>query len=121
MNWQDNLLLEGDDPGLAERGQTSWQCTPCTLVLSAGHTIQCKSIKGATIEQYLLAVVSFFAQFSGTDFRKDRPTDVHMGRILAPVLRDIKSFDTIPDRGEPYDPHMHLLGGPLVSCPVPAQ
>jgi hypothetical protein len=117
MNWQDNLLLEGDDPGLAERGQ--YQMAMYAMHLSAGHTIQCKSIKGATIEQYLLAVASFIAQFSGTDFRKDRPTDVHMGRILAPVLRDIKSFDTIPDRREPYDPPMHLVARLLAAQTQP--
>jgi hypothetical protein len=107
MNWQDNLLLEGDDPGLAERGQ--YQLAMYAMHLSAGHSIHCKSIKGATIEQYLLAAASFISHFSGADFRKDRATDAHMGRILAPVLRDIKTFDSIPDRREPYDPQMHLV------------
>jgi hypothetical protein len=105
MNWQDNLLLAGGTPEVALRGQ--YQFSMYALHLSAGHSIYCRSIKVATIGQYLLAVASFVAQFSGVDFRKDHPTDSHMGSILAPVLRDLKKYESIPDRQEPYDPQMH--------------
>jgi hypothetical protein len=107
MNWQDNLLLAGDTPEIALRGQ--YQLAMYALHLSAGHSIQCKSIKAATIEQYLLAVATFLSQFSGVDFRKDHATDSHMGRTLAPVIKDIKKFESVPDRREPYDPHMHMV------------
>jgi hypothetical protein len=105
MNWQDNLLLEGDTPEIALRGQ--YQLAMYALHLSAGHSIICKSIKVATIEQYLLAASSFVSLFNGVDIRKDRPTDTQMGCILAPVLRDLKKYESIPDRREPYDPQMH--------------
>jgi hypothetical protein len=105
MKWQDNLLLEGDNPDLAKRGQ--YQLAMYALHLSYGHSIQCKSIKVATIEQYLLAAASFVAFFTGTDFRKDHPTDAHMGVILSPVLRDLRKYESVPNRREPYDPEMH--------------
>lgn len=117
MRWHDNLLLSGDDPDLALRGQ--YQLAMYALHLSAGHSLYCKSIKVATIEQYLLAASSFVSQFSGTDFRKDAPTDTHMGRILAPVLRDLKKYESVPERREPYDPQMHMAAR-LVACQFPS-
>jgi hypothetical protein len=116
MKWQDNLLLEGDSPDIAIRGQ--YQLAMYALHLSAGHSIHCKSIKVATIEQYLLSASSFVALFTGTDFRKDHPTDNHMGSILSPVLRDLKKYESVPDRREPYDPQMHKAARLIASqCP----
>jgi hypothetical protein len=104
MKWTDSLLLEG--PGLAERGQL--QLAMYALHLSAGHSIYCRSIKAATIEQYLLAAATFLAQFSGIDYRKDHVHDKQLGHLLVPILRDIKKYESVPDRREPYDPQMHL-------------
>lgn len=104
MRWDDSLLLEG--PGLAERGQL--QLAMYALHLSAGHTVYCKSIKAATIEQYLFAAATFVAQFSGVDYRKDHAHDRHLGHLLTPILRDIKKYESVPNRREPYDPQMHL-------------
>jgi hypothetical protein len=105
MKW-DNLLLAGGTPDIALRGQ--YQFAMYAVHLSTGHSIYCKSIKVATIEQYLLAAATFIAQTSGADFRKDSPSDTRMGRILAPVLRDLRTYESVPDRREPYDPQMHL-------------
>jgi len=108
MKWFDNLLLMGDDlVALAIRGQ--WQLAMYAVHLSAGNSIYCKSIKVATIEQYLLAAASFIAQFTGIDCRKDNSADSHTGHILAPVLRDLKKYESVPNRREPYDPRMHSL------------
>ena len=106
MKWDDNLLLEGDTPGLAERGQ--WQLAMYAIHLGAGHSIYCKQIKVATIEAYVFAAASFLAQFTGTDFRKDSPSDTHMGTILAPVYRDLRKYEQVPNRREPYDFAMHV-------------
>jgi hypothetical protein len=75
------------------------------IYLSTGHSIYCKSIKVATIEQYLLMATTFVASFTGVDFCKDSPTDTRMGTILAPVIRELRRYETVPDRREPYDPH----------------
>jgi hypothetical protein len=109
MRWSDNLLLEGDYANI------NWLCMQC-ISASAGHSIYCKSIsKVATIEQYLLAVASFLAQFSGTDFGKDHPMDSHMGHTLASVLKDLKKYESVPDRCEPYDPQMHAAARLLLA------
>jgi hypothetical protein len=107
MNWDDDLLLEGDDPDIATRGQ--FQFAMYALHLSCGNSIHCRSIKAATIEQYLLAAASFLSLFTGVDYRKDNQSDKQMGHILGPVLRDLKKFELVPNRREPYDPAMHLL------------
>ena len=83
--------------------------------LSCGHSIHCKSIKAATIEQYVLAAASFISMFTGVDYRKDNPSDTKMGHLLAPIFRDLKKYETIPKRREPYDPQMHLLARQLAS------
>ena len=84
--------------GLAERGQL--QLAMYALHLSAGNSIYCKSIKVATIEQYLLAAATFLAQYSGVDYRKDHAHDKHLGHILAPILRDIKKYESVVPIGE---------------------
>jgi hypothetical protein len=113
MKWHDNLLLEGDNPALIERWQH--QLAMYAIHLSAGHSIYCRSIKVATIEQYLLAASSFVAHFTGIDFRKERPTDTQLGHTLASVLKDLKKYESVPDRQEPNDPQMHAAAWSLAA------
>ena len=105
MKWSDNYLFEDDAEALAERAQL--QLAMYAIHLSTGHSIYCKSIKVATIEQYLLAASSFLAHFSGRDFRRDSPTDSFNGVILQSVIRDLKKYETVPNRREPYNLQMH--------------
>jgi hypothetical protein len=83
--------------------------------LSAGHSIYRRSIKVATIKQYLLAAASFVAQFTGIDFRKDDPTDTQLGHTLASVLKDLKKCESVPNQREPYDPQMHAAARSLAA------
>lgn len=107
MRWDDNLVFAEAGPELGNRVQ--YQLAMYAVHLSLGHTIHCKSIKAATIEQYVWAAASFIAMFSGVDYRKDHPSDRHMGHLLAPVYRDLKKYETVPNRREPYDHQMHRL------------
>ena len=111
MKWTDNLLLEGDGPEIKERGQ--WQLAMYALHLSTGQSIYCKRIRASTIEQYVYAAATFLLTHTGVDFRKDNPTDTNMGHILAPVYRDLKSYEAVPNRREPYDLQMHKLARDL--------
>ena len=113
MKWTDNWLLIGDEPDLALRGQL--QLAMYAVHLATGNSIYCKRIKASTVEQYVLAASTFLAFFTGTDFRKDRPTDSSMGHLLGPVYRDLRSYESVPDRREPYDLNMHALGCSLAS------
>ena len=111
MKWDDNLLLEGDDPNLPLRGQYQLACY--AVHLGCGQSIYCKRIKCATVEQYVLAAATFLASFHGVDYRKDDPCHKHMGHILGPVYRDLRRYESVPDRQEPYDPSLHKLARTL--------
>ena len=113
MSWDDNYVFVGDADDMALRAQ--FQFAMYAVHLSNGHTIYCKSIKAATIEQYLLAVATFIALFTGVDYRKDNPSDTRMGHLLSPIFRDLKKYESVPNRREPYDPQMHLLGRRLAT------
>jgi len=91
---------------MRQRGQ--WQLAMYAIHLSAGHSICCKQIKTNTIEQYIFSAAVFLASFTGIDCRKDRATDSQLGHILAPIFRDLRKFETVPDRREPYDTSMHV-------------
>jgi len=58
---------------------------------------------------------TFLAHFTGRDFRKDLPTDSSMGHLLGPVYRDLRSYESVPERHEPCDLRMHALGRILAS------
>ncbi|CAB9530816.1 unknown protein [Seminavis robusta] len=77
--------------------------------LSYGNTILCKSIKASTIEQYLIAVSSLIKGFTEEDFRKDDSSDRNLGSLLSGVLKDIKRYENMADRREPYDHKMHAM------------
>ena len=93
MRWDDNLTLEGDDPDLHLWGQ--YQLAMYAVHLSWGNSTYSKTIKAATIEQYLLAASSFLALFLGHDLLKDNPQDRTLGHLLTPILRDIKKYESV--------------------------
>ena len=105
MNWREDFLLEAEGEATRLRGQH--QLAAYAIHLSLGHTIYCRSIKGSTIEQHVMAVALFLMYFSGHDYRKDRPGDTKHGSILGPVLKELKRFDELPNKKEPYTPLMH--------------
>ena len=109
----DNLLLECSGPDDRTRGQL--QLAMYAVHLSAGHSVYCKQIKVATIEQYVLAAATFLAQFSGVDYRKDLCTDSHLGRILSPVYRDLRKYEGMPERREAYNLVVHALALDIAS------
>lgn len=102
MKWDDDLLLLNAPP---IRGQA--QLAAYALHLSAGNSINCRAIKLATIKEYIHSVSIFLASFTGIDFRKDNNTDSSFGHLLTPVFDDLKRYETVPDRREPYTPEMH--------------
>ena len=113
MKWDDDLLLETGRTDWRLRGQ--YQLAMYALHLSCGHSIYCKRIKAATIEQYVLAAATFLVLFNGYDCRKDDVSHKHMGHVLGPVYRDLKKFEALPDRKEPYSPPMHTMARKLAT------
>jgi hypothetical protein len=116
MKWMDNPLLEGDDEDLLVRGQL--QLAMYAIHLNTGHSIYCKQIKAATIEQYVYAAATFLSHFTGIDYRKDSPANNHMGHILGPVYKDLRRYESFPNRREPYSIAMHTCARTIAAkCP----
>ena len=113
MKW-DNLLLEGGTPEVHLRGQ--YQLAMYAVHLGTGQSIYCRQIKATTVENYLYAVATFLAGFESFDFRKDEDgqTRSSMGSILRSVLEDLRKYEGMPNRREPYDLDMHKLAKSLV-------
>ncbi|CAB9526411.1 unknown protein [Seminavis robusta] len=107
MRWDDNLTLEGTDPKMLERAQL--QFAMYAVHLSAGHSIHCKAIKAGTISQYILAAATLIQSFTEVDYRKDKEGERSNGRFLTSVMKDIRKYETMADRREPYDHKMHML------------
>jgi len=117
MKWTDNWLLIGDEPDLPIWGQLQLAMYAVHLATGNSTSIYCKRIKATTVDSYVLAASTFLAFFTGRDFCKDLPTDSSLGHLLGPVLRDLRSYQSVPNRGEPYDLNMHILGRDLVLLP----
>ena len=107
MKWSDDLLLCSGHPDTPLRGQL--QLAMYAIHLSLGNNIFCKSLRANTIEQYILAVASFLLSHTGIDFRRDRPSDLTFGRFLTPVYKELRRYDTVPTRREPYTVEMHSV------------
>ena len=82
MKWDDNLLLEGDWEDLKVRGQ--WQLAMCAVHLGSGHSIYCKRIRSATVEQCVFAAASFLAVFTGHDLLVMHKLARELGSLQAP-------------------------------------
>jgi hypothetical protein len=118
MKWVDNLLLEGEDEeALRERGQL--QLAMYAIHLGSGHTIYCKQIRVSTIEAYIYAVATFLQAFTRRDYRKDKEEDRHLGQQISPVLRDLKKYESMPNRREAYNLVMQQLAVELAQGTPP--
>ena len=113
MRWDDDLLLTSNHPYIRLRGQ--WQLACYATHLGAGNSIYCKQIRCATVESYVLAASSLLESFTGADFRKDEPSDKSMGYVLGPVYRDLKSYESVPNRCEPYGHPLQELARTLAA------
>jgi len=111
VKWTGNWLLTDDEPDLAVRGQL--QLAMYAVHLATGNSIYCKRIKATTVDNYVLAASTFLAFFTGRDFCKDLPTDSSMGHLLRPALKDLHTYESVPNRREPHDLNMHSLGRTL--------
>jgi len=76
--------------------------------LANGHTIKAKSIKGDTIKQYLIAASGLIQMFDKVerDARKQIGA-THLCLAVTKVINEVKRFEEMPRRREPYCTAMH--------------
>ena len=90
------------------RERANWQLSLYAVYLAAGNNLLCKSLKSGTIATYLLNVASLAvaAHPKGRDPRKIHDTDTSFAPCIARVLKEIKRWEQMPNRQEPFTPKM---------------
>ena len=96
-----------------DRDRCNWQLALYAVHLAAGNNILCQSLKSATVGIYLwnVATLCMAASPAGRDPRKVRDSDSLLAPCISRVLKEIKRWEKIPDRKEPFTPAMlqHLV------------
>lgn len=79
-----------------------WQFALYAVHLATGHSISCRAIKAGTMEKYLLSVATFCARSNDRDPRKLDQTSKGLAPAIKGVLDEVKRWENIPDRREPF-------------------
>ncbi len=101
MKLTDDWLLEH-----APIKRCNWQMALYAAHLATGSTLACRAIKGGTITKYLLDIARFLARFSDRDPRRESPTDHKLADCLNAVIAEVKRWELMPIRREPFTPIM---------------
>ena len=100
MKWDDDLVLEKS----ADTRRGLLQLAMYAMHVGTGQTLHCKTIKVATVKQYVRAAATFLALFGDTsrDYRKNYATDTAISSTLTSVYNELARWESVPDRREPY-------------------
>jgi len=74
--------------------------------LATGNAISCRAIKASTMEKCLLAVATFCSRSNPRDPRKMVQTQKALAPPIQGVLDEVKRWENIPDRREPFTVEM---------------
>jgi len=70
--------------------------------LATGNSISCRAIKAATMEKYLRSVATFCSRSNARDPRKLEQTNNKLAPVIEGVLNEVKRWENIPNRREPF-------------------
>jgi hypothetical protein len=96
MKLTDDLLLEN-----ACIKRCNWQLALYATHLATGTNLVFRSIKAATISQYLQDVARFLSRFSNRDPRKEDPTRKDIAPCINSVTKEVQRWEKMPNRREP--------------------
>ena len=100
MKWDDDLTLEHS----VDTRRGLLQLAMYAMHVGTGQTLHCKTIKVATVKQYVRAAATFLALFGDKtrDYRKNYATDTAISSTLVSVYNELARWESVPDRREPY-------------------
>ena len=106
MRWDDDLTLEKSTD--TRRGLL--QLAMYAMHVGTGQTLLCKTIKVATVKQYVRAAATFLALFGDNtrDYRKNYATDTNISSTLTSVYNELARWESVPNRREPFTLEMLL-------------
>ena len=76
--------------------------------LATGSTLHCRSIKSSSIQTYLRDVAKFIGRFRDIDPRDRSTADKGLATAISKVLDEVKRWETVPNRREPFTLEMQL-------------
>jgi hypothetical protein len=80
----------------------TWQLAMYAVHLATGHTVSCRAIKANTIDKYIRNVAKFCARSNPRDPRKLEQTQKLLAPAIQGVIDEVKRWENIPDRREPF-------------------
>ena len=100
MNWDDDYTLENSND--TRRGML--QLAMYAMHVGTGNSLFCKTIKVATVKQYVRAAATFLGLFGDKtrDYRKELPTDTKTAPILNSVFVELGRWEVVENRREPF-------------------
>ena len=76
--------------------------------LATGSNLHCRSLKSGTIQTYLRDVAKFIGRFRDIDPRYRSSADKALAPAISRVLEEVKRWETVPNRREPFTLEMQL-------------
>jgi hypothetical protein len=106
MKLDDDIMLER-----VSLGQCNFTPALHAAHLASGSTLLCRSVKSGTITGYLRDVARFLVTFTDRDPRRTDSTQTSNAACISGVLAEVKRWELIPNRREPFtvDTYMWLL------------
>jgi hypothetical protein len=100
MKWDDDITLEHS----VDTRRGLLQLAMYAMHVGTGQTLLCKTIKVATVKQYVRAAATFLTLFGDKtrDYRKNYATDTALSSTLVSVYNELARWESVPDRREPY-------------------
>ena len=75
--------------------------------VGSGSNLYFRQIRSNTVKNYVNDMASLVGMASAyRDIRKDNPTDTKVGRILTSVYNELRRYESVPNRHEPFTPEM---------------
>ena len=104
MRWDDDFTLEKSTD--TRRGLL--QLAMYAMHVGTGQTLLCKTIKVATVKQYVRAAATFLALFGENtrDYRKNSATNTAISSTLTSVYNELARWESVPNRRELYTREM---------------
>lgn len=97
MNLTDDFLLEHVSQARATR-----QLGMYAVYLATGNTLFHKTVKSSTVATYLRNIATLVVTVRGLDPRYECPTDRGMAACITKVLNQMKKWEQLPKRREPF-------------------
>ena len=100
MKWDDDYTLENAKN--TRRGLL--QLAMYAMHVGTGSTLHCRTIKVATIKQYVRAASTFLTLFgvATSDYRKDQHSDAKISITITSVYNELLRWESVPNRREPF-------------------